>query len=71
VYGRRLAIPRATDTACRFTFSELCEEALGPADYISLASTYRRIYIDEVPVLLLKQKNEARRLINLLDALCE
>ena len=71
MYGRKLLIPRATDTACRFTFAELCEEALGPADYISIASAYKRIYIDEVPVLLLKQKNEARRLINLLDALCE
>jgi predicted ATPase len=70
VYSRHLPIPRATPSACRFTFAELCEEALGPADYISIASTFSRIYIDEVPVLLLKQKNEARRLINLLDALC-
>jgi protein AFG1 len=46
-------------------------EALGPADYISLASTYRTFFVDDIPVILLKNKNEARRLINLVDALCE
>lgn len=53
------------------TFSALCEEALGPADYLSLASTFHTFFIDAVPILLLKNKNEARRLINLIDALCE
>lgn len=49
----------------------MCEAPLGPADYLSLASTFDTFYIDEVPVLLLKAKNEARRLINLVDALYE
>ena len=46
-------------------------QALGPADYLSLASTFDTFYIDAVPVLYLRNKNEARRLINLIDALCE
>lgn len=85
VYGRRLHVPRATATICRMTFSQLCEEvrrldpyrtqrslqALGPADYISLASTFSTFFIDAVPTLFLRNKNEARRLINLIDALCE
>ena len=68
------------------TFADLCEavswllvptemalidQYLGPADYLSLASTFDTFYIDAVPVLYLRNKNEARRLINLIDALCE
>lgn len=71
VYGRRVNVPIAKGDACCFPFAELCETPLGPADYLSLASTFRTFYIDDVPVLLLKNKNEARRLINLIDALCE
>ncbi|KAK4688538.1 hypothetical protein P7C73_g1566, partial [Tremellales sp. Uapishka_1] len=71
IYGRRVAVPLAKDGVCRFTFAQLCEEPLGPADYISLASTYHTFFIDKVPVLYLKHKNEARRLINLVDALYE
>jgi predicted ATPase len=49
----------------------LTDQYLGPADYLSLASTFDTFYIDAVPVLYLRNKNEARRLINLIDALCE
>ncbi|WWC92798.1 uncharacterized protein L201_007757 [Kwoniella dendrophila CBS 6074] len=44
---------------------------LGPADYLTLASSYSTFFIDDVPILYLKHKNEARRLINLVDALYE
>ncbi|WVF68274.1 hypothetical protein IAT40_003039 [Kwoniella sp. CBS 6097] len=71
VYGRRVVVPAAAGTTCKFTFADLCEEALGPADYLTLASTYSTFFIDQVPVLYLKHKNEARRLINLVDALYE
>jgi len=71
VYGRRLPVPHTKGSAARFDFERLCETALGPADYITLASSFETFYVDKVPVLLLKHKNEARRLINLIDALCE
>ncbi|WWC95825.1 hypothetical protein V866_002691 [Kwoniella sp. B9012] len=71
VYGRKVPVPAAAEGVCRFTFADLCEESLGPADYLTLASSYHTFFIDEVPVLYLKHKNEARRLINLIDALYE
>lgn len=46
-------------------------QALGSADYITLASTFETFIIDETPLLYLKDKNQARRLINLIDALCK
>lgn len=71
VYGRRVPVPATKGDAARFPFADLCETPLGPADYITLASTFETFYIDDIPVLLLKHKNEARRLINLIDALCK
>lgn len=71
VYGRTIPVPRSHAGISSWTFSELCASALGPADYITLASTYHTIILSSVPVLSLLQKNEARRFITLLDALYE
>lgn len=71
VYGRTLSIPRAHSGTTCWTFPELCNATLGPADYISLASTYHTLYLTGVPVLTSIMKNEARRFITLLDALYE
>jgi predicted ATPase len=71
IYGRQIEIPRAFDGIAMWKFSELCRTNLGPADYISLASTYHTIILTEVPVMTWLMKNEARRLITLLDALYE
>ncbi|GAA6063760.1 hypothetical protein JCM10212_002712 [Sporobolomyces blumeae] len=71
VYGRKLRVPWANEGVARFTFKELCEKALGPADYITLGSEFHTIILDKIPILPLNAKNEARRLITLLDALYE
>ena len=71
VYGRQVLIPRCHHGITMWSFAELCGSNLGPADYISLASTFHTIILYDVPVLTLLQKNEARRLITLLDALYE
>jgi protein AFG1 len=71
VYGRQIAVPRTLDGTACWTFDELCKTHLGPADYISLASTYHTVILTDVPVLTWLMKNEARRFITLLDALYE
>lgn len=71
VYGRNLTIPRHHSGVTKWTFDELCCTNLGPADYISLASTFHTIILIDVPILNLTNKNEARRFITLLDALYE
>jgi protein AFG1 len=71
VYGRPIAIPAQHNGVAFFTFDELCGAALGPADYITLASTYHTFILTDVPIMQFLQKNEARRLITLLDALYE
>ncbi|KAF2441606.1 hypothetical protein P171DRAFT_74866 [Karstenula rhodostoma CBS 690.94] len=71
VYGRPLIIPLQHDGVALFTFDQICGASLGPADFITLASTYPTIIITSVPILTLLQKNEARRFITLLDAMYE
>jgi protein AFG1 len=71
VYGRPIAIPAQHNGVAFFTFEELCGATLGPADYITLASTYHTFILTDVPIMQFLQKNEARRLITLLDALYE
>jgi peroxisome-assembly ATPase len=72
VYGRRIRVSASTPSGTTmWTFSQLCAANLGPADYITLASTYHTLILTDVPVLTLQLKNEARRFITLLDALYE
>lgn len=40
VYGRKLKVPWSKGGVARFSFKELCEKALGPADYITLGSEF-------------------------------
>ncbi|KAK5628770.1 hypothetical protein RRF57_004485 [Xylaria bambusicola] len=70
VYGRTVTIPRQCNGIVRWDFEELVS-SFGPADYITMASTYHTFIIENMPALVLSKKNEARRLITLLDALYE
>ncbi|KAH9453154.1 hypothetical protein Pst134EB_017085 [Puccinia striiformis f. sp. tritici] len=73
VYGRKVIINRS-DSASKsavFTYQELCETALGPADYLKICSTFETIMIEGVPVFTTLMKNEARRLITFIDAAYE
>lgn len=71
VYGRTVSIPAQHNGVAFFTFDELCGAVLGPADYVSLASSYHTFVLTDVPVLTFLRKHEARRMITLLDALYE
>ncbi|KAG5980233.1 hypothetical protein E4U55_004256 [Claviceps digitariae] len=70
VYGRRVVAPQHHNGSVLWTFDQLVA-SFGPADYITMASSYHTFIIDQVPVLTILQKNEARRFITFLDALYE
>lgn len=70
VYGRTVQIPQQYEGIVYWNFTDLVS-AYGPADYITMASTFHTFIIDQIPVLSVLKKNEARRLITLLDALYE
>lgn len=71
VFGRNFPVPQYCEGVTRWSFQDLCGGLFGSADYITMASTFHTLILEDVPVLTLLQKNEARRLITLLDALYE
>lgn len=71
VFGHKLHIPWSCDGIAKMSFAQLCDESLGSADYLTLASTFHTLVITDIPVLRLSAKNQARRFISLVDALYE
>jgi cell division protein ZapE len=67
--GREIVVPLATDTAARFSFADLCEKPLGARDFLAIAARYSTLFIDHIPVLADGRRNEAKRLILLVDTL--
>ena len=54
-----------------FTFHELCEKALGAADYIALAKRLDTVILVDIPQLTPEKRNEAKRFVTLVDILYE
>ncbi|ETI22078.1 hypothetical protein G647_06149 [Cladophialophora carrionii CBS 160.54] len=71
VYARALHMRTTHNRILKSSFRDLCAVYLGPADYVTLCSTFHTLILTEVPVLTSAHKNEARRFITLLDALYE
>ena len=65
VFGHLLNVPEAVAgrRIARFTFQQLCDEALGAADYIHLSETFRIVFITGVPVMNLDCRNEVRDIL--------
>jgi cell division protein ZapE len=71
VQGRKVRIPRAARGVARATFADLCEHALGAADYLAIASAFHTLVLDGIPRLGGEDRNAARRFITLIDVLYE
>jgi len=67
--GRKLRVPMHFRGLARFSFSELCEQPLGAADYRLIAQTFHTVMLDDIPKMDLSKANEARRFITLIDEL--
>jgi cell division protein ZapE len=71
VRGRSLAVPRMGEGIAWFTFDELCRAALGPSDYLAIASLCQTVILSNVPILRPDDRDAARRFVTLIDALYE
>ena len=69
VKGRKVQVPKSAMGVARFDFADLCEQPLGARDYLQIAHTFHTVMIDRIPALGPEKRNEARRFINLVDAL--
>lgn len=69
--GRRIVVPEAAKGVARFSFSDLCESAVGAEDYLAIAQLYHTVIVADVPRLSAEKRNEAKRFVTLIDALYE
>ncbi|MSO69606.1 MAG: cell division protein ZapE [Alphaproteobacteria bacterium] len=71
VQGRTLKILRAAKGVAWLSFAELCEQPLGPADYLALANSFHTLVLSGIPRLGKEKRNEAKRFVTLIDILYE
>ncbi len=71
VKGRRIKVERVAAGAARFSFDQLCAGAYGAEDYLEISSHYPVIFLEDIPVLKDEDRNEAKRLMTLIDVLYE
>jgi len=69
VLGRKLHVPQAAHGCARFSFAALCEQPLGPPDYLALAQNFQILFLEHIPELNPDRRNEARRFVLLIDTL--
>ncbi|MDE1986265.1 MAG: AFG1 family ATPase [Alphaproteobacteria bacterium] len=69
VLGRGLPVPHAAGGVARFSFTDLCAEALGATDYLAVAHAFHTVMIDRIPAMAADQRDQARRFILLIDTL--
>ena len=69
VLGRKVNVPERSHGVARFRFADLCELPLGATDYLEIAREFHTLIIDDIPVMDESKRNEAKRFINLIDAL--
>ena len=71
VMGRKMRLPRAAGGLLRGSFASLCGQALGAQDYLAITGRFHTLFLEDVPRLGPDKRNEARRLVWLVDALYE
>jgi len=71
VQGRELVLRRTAAGVARASFSRLCDNNLGAADYLRLSQAFQTLILENVPQMGSHNRNEAKRFVTLVDALYE
>jgi cell division protein ZapE len=71
VMGRTMHFPRAAGGLLRASFASLCQQYLGPQDYLAIAERFHTLFLEDVPMLTPDRRDAAKRFNTLVDALYE
>jgi cell division protein ZapE len=69
--GRTLHVPKSLTGVAVFSFTRLCGEPRGAADYLAIAQRFHTVIIVGIPVMGPEMRNEATRFVTLVDELYE
>jgi len=72
-FNRTLNVSQAhpDGLVARFQFDDLCNRELGSSDYRAIAEQFDIVILEQIPLLTLKDHDQARRFITLIDELYE
>jgi cell division protein ZapE len=71
VMGRRVPVPASAKGVARFRFADLCEQPLGPTDFIAIANAFHTVILAEIPRLAPERRDTVKRFATLVDILYE
>ncbi len=71
IQGRDIHFPQTAEGVAFTDFSALCEQPLGPGDYLAIAARFHTVIMSDIPQLGPERRNEAKRFVTLIDALYE
>jgi len=71
VLGREVWLSGVHGEIAFSSFNELCTQSLGSADYLEIAKNFNTLIINDIPRLTGEKRNEAKRLVTLIDVLYE
>ncbi len=71
VFGRQVPLTAIHNKTLLTSFSELCEQPLAAADYLTIAQQFDTVILSDIPRLSSSSRNEARRFSTLIDNLYE
>ena len=71
VNKRIIKFPFYSNGVAKFTFSELCGENRGPADFLAIVDSVRVLFVANIPKLGRSSFNEAKRFVTLIDTVYE
>jgi protein AFG1 len=66
-HGRSIEIEKSAGDVAMFSFEELCSQPRSAADYLSIASRFKTIVLEKVPIMDFTHRDEARRFITMID----
>ena len=69
--GRNWEIPRTSGEVAIAHFNDMCEHALGAADYMEMARQISTLLLADIPILSPAARNAAKRFVTLIDVLYE
>ncbi len=71
VMGRRVPVPASAKGVARFRFADLCEQPLGPTDFIAIADAFHTVILADIPRLAPERRDTVKRFATLVDVLYE
>jgi cell division protein ZapE len=71
IKGRKLIVENAYEKVFKFKFEDLCNNNLGPEDYIMIADNCNFIFLESLPNFNDDNSNQQQRFITLIDILYE